>query len=99
MVIAEDHATLTGTPTDRMTDVLSRFYCRLSTERRGWELLGLLIREGNRFPDLIGLNNVELVEPMLAEWKAILADGILTGEFGPQAAADHVPELVMAPAL
>ncbi|WP_045835382.1 TetR/AcrR family transcriptional regulator [Hyphomicrobium sp. 99] len=77
---------------------LTMLYRVFANDRRGRELLRLLIAEAVRFPDLVDEHYRNLVGPMFEVLGQRLRQGVANGTFRP-APATNFPELLLGPAL
>jgi len=77
---------------------LTMLYRVCANDRRGRELLRLLIAEAVRFPDLVDEHYRNLVGPMFEMLGQRLRQGVASGVFRPTPAVNF-PELLLGPAL
>lgn len=88
-----------GQPTAQsIRDDLMMLYRVCANDRRGRELLRLLIAEAVRFPDLVDEHFQNLVGPMFEKLGQRLRQGVASGAFRPTPAMNF-PELLLGPAL
>lgn len=77
---------------------LMRIYNVFTNDRRGRELLRLLVSESGRFPELVDDHFQNFVRPLLDRLSQRLRQGIATGAFRETPVASY-PELLLGPAL
>lgn len=75
-----------------------KVYDGLVCDRRGRELLRLLLAEGGRFPHLAERWHADVIAPVHARLADLLRYGLARGEFR-RVAEDEFPQLMMSPAL
>ncbi len=88
---------LTGSPKERLVELLRLVYDHLVEDRRARELLRFVVSEGSRFPNLIDRHHNEFIAPMVGHLQSILADGIKAKEFREQPA--EYAEVVISPVI
>lgn len=95
-------SSLATNPKGPAMDILRAYfrfvYDALVHDRRGRELLRLLLADGVRFPELAVRWRDEVVEPINTRLAAVVDYGVGRGEFRPVAAGE-LPNLMMAPAV
>jgi hypothetical protein len=79
--------------------LLELAYARVARERRERILFKLLLVEAERFPELADLYRTEVLARAVGLIRGILQAGEAAGEFRPGAAAEGLPEVLMAPAI
>ncbi len=77
--------------------LIERAYDRIAGEKRERILFKLLLTEAERFPELADLYRTEVLGRTLAIAGRILRAGIEAGEFRPDAAAEGLAEVLLAP--
>ena len=88
-----------GPPTEQSIRAdLTMLYRVFANDRRGRELLRLLIAEAARFPDLVDEHYRNLVGPMFEVLGQRLRQGVANGTFR-STPATNFPELLLGPAL
>lgn len=96
--VEELRSACVGDPVEQLKTFIRLGFRHLGTNLDARHLLGLLIKEGPRFPDLIDHAFREIIEPRWAICAAILAAGEASGAFRPGLSA-ATPDVVMAPVL
>jgi AcrR family transcriptional regulator len=79
-------------------ELISRQYAEVVTNRKARAVLGLLIAESAKFPQLSEFYYREVVEPGIRAIRLILDKGIAAGEFRKEGAG-MFPEMVAAPSV
>lgn len=87
-----------GDPVEQLKTFIRLGFRHLGADLDARHLLGLLIKEGPRFPDLVEHAFREIVDPRWAMCAAILAAGEASGVFRP-GLSTATPDVVMAPVL
>jgi AcrR family transcriptional regulator len=77
--------------------LIDQAYARIAEERRERIVLKLLLTEAGRFPELSGLYRTEVLGRALDLVRTLLRAGAEAGEFRPEAAAEGVAEVLLAP--
>lgn len=96
--VEELRSACVGDPVEQLKTFIRLGFRHLGTNLDARHLLGLLIKEGPRFPDLIDHAFREIVAPRWAICAAILAAGEARGVFRPGLSA-ATPDVVMAPVM
>jgi AcrR family transcriptional regulator len=100
---AEDLAThlasLSGSASEKLEAYLSYTYEQIGIDPDAGPMLGLLIKEGPRFPHLLARAHTQMIGPTLAACQTILEEGARSGEFRPEAAAPFAAETILCPGL
>jgi len=88
-----------GTAADLLRAILAIGYRDLVATPRSREFLRLMIGEASREPELVAFYSRELIHRGNGALRAVLARGVATGEFRPDAARllDAFPEILVAP--
>ncbi len=73
-------------------------FARMVEDRRGRELIRMLVAEACRFPELANRWHDEVIEPQMLRLRQVVAYGIGRGEFRGSAAVQF-PELLLAPVI
>ncbi|RWM98763.1 MAG: TetR/AcrR family transcriptional regulator [Mesorhizobium sp.] len=89
---------LQGSHSDRLRQLLLLGYDKLSGDRKTRELLRLQLAEGSRFPNIIDRHYSEFIAPLLDAVRALIEQGVASGEFH-QGAAASIPEVVISSAV
>ncbi|MFE1603108.1 TetR/AcrR family transcriptional regulator [Methylobacterium sp. ID0610] len=93
---------LTASPEGPALEILRahfRFvYARMVADRRGREMLRMLMAEAGRFPGLAERWHDEVIGPSIAAMRTVMAYGIARGEFR-CSAAEAFPHLLFSPVL
>lgn len=84
---------LRGSCADRIRDLLLIAYENMANNRKTRELLRLSIAEGTRFPEMVDCLHEQFIAPTLAALTALVEQGVTSGEFIQDAAAD-MPDLL-----
>jgi AcrR family transcriptional regulator len=73
---------------DRIRALLLIAYQNTANDRKTRELLRLSIAEGTRFPEMVDCHHEQFIAPTLAALTALVEQGVKSGEFRQDAAAD-----------
>jgi len=89
-------AALTGTPMQRLRQLITVAYQVTVNQRRCRELLRLVVGEGHRFPDIVERHYDEFVAPLMQAVCSIIEDGVAAGQFR-AGAATAIPDIFICP--
>lgn len=95
--LLRDSKELSGSYTERIRNLMTLFYERVSDDRPTRELIRLVISEGSRFPSVVSDHHDELIGPLLALTQSVLDAGVAAGEF--RAAPAALASVVAAPVI
>ncbi|WFU51329.1 TetR/AcrR family transcriptional regulator [Sinorhizobium terangae] len=85
--------TVKGSCADRLRALLLLAYAKIPDDRRTRELLRLTLSDGTRFPDIVDRHHDEFIAPLIAAVRALVGEGVSSGEFRRGAAATF-PDVV-----
>jgi AcrR family transcriptional regulator len=98
--LAEAEALIDGSQGPRaevLVALIEQAYDRIAEQRRERALLKLLLAEAPRVPELAELYRTEVLGRALGLARSLLRAGVAAGELHPDAAADGLAEVLLAP--
>ena len=95
--LLKDSFSIEGNCVDRLKEIITLFYDRVSDDRHTRELIRLVISEGSRFPKVVEAHHDKLIGPLFALTQSLLDEGIARGEFRNAPAA--LAPVIVAPVL
>ena len=95
--LLRDSKDVSGSYSEKISNLIKLFYERVSEDRHSRELIRLVISEGSRFPSVVADHHDELIAPLLGLTQAVIDEGIAAGEFRDAPAA--LASVVVAPVI